>query len=139
MNFAFLKAKLRNLSWLPQRSSHLRLGAKGERAAARYLRKRKHRILARNYLCPYGEIDLVSSCDGFIVFVEVKTRTDASWQDPLEIVNEAKWRRVHRAAQAFLTRCVQGDPPCRFDLITVVWPKGSSASIEHFESAYEPG
>ncbi|MEK7756799.1 MAG: YraN family protein, partial [Planctomycetota bacterium] len=50
------------------------MGRQGERAAARYLRRRCYRILARNYRCFAGEIDLIASQAATIVFVEVKTR-----------------------------------------------------------------
>ena len=50
-------------------------GGRGERAAAQYLRKRGYRILAKNFLVPGGEADLVAEKDGLLVVVEVKTRS----------------------------------------------------------------
>ena len=52
----------------------MNLGAAGEKAAAKYLRRRGYRIVARNYRCRGGEIDLIALDADTIVFVEVKTR-----------------------------------------------------------------
>ena len=139
MNFAFIRKRLPNLSWpLRRPDGHLRLGARGERAAARHLKRRRHRIIARNYRCPVGEIDLISIHGDTVVFVEVKTRSSDEAEDPLDAVRPGKWARVERAARYFRTHKLTADHPCRFDLVTVVWPPRGSPIIEHFEDAFQP-
>lgn len=130
---------MRNLCWPPpSRDPRHRLGARGERAAARHLRKLRHRIVARNYRCPAGEIDLISTDDDTIVFVEVKTRSSDDAQDPFEAIRLSQWRRVQNAARCFLMERSAQDRPCRFDVVTVVWPARGSPRIEHFPDAFQP-
>lgn len=139
MNFASIIKRLRSLSW-PQRprNANLRLGIRGERAAASYLKRHRHRIVARNYRCPAGEIDLICRDGETIVFVEVKTRSGDAPIDPREVVRPDKWRRVERTARYYLTRRSGPNPPIRFDLVSVHWPEGGTPRIEHFEDAYCP-
>ncbi len=139
MNVAFITRKLRNLSWRRPRSSwKILFGSRGERLAARFLSRRKYRILARNYRCAVGEIDLIAVDGDMLVFVEVKTRSDDDHADAQESVRPIKWKRVHRAARFFLMETHAQHAACRFDLITILWPPGGSPQIEQFESAYEP-
>lgn len=129
----------RLLPWRRRRpEGHLGLGARGEALAVKALRRKGHRILRRNYRCPAGEIDLITSDADELVFVEVKTRVSDEHQDPLETVSPAKWRRIEGAARFFLARHVRGDPPCRFDRVTIVWPADGKPAVEHTISAFEP-
>ena len=83
-----------------------KIGKKGERAAARYLRRHGCRILARNCHQGKNELDLVVKDGAYIAFVEVKTRTFDSPEDitvrPSQAVNYAKRRRTRDAAYAYL-------------------------------------
>ena len=139
MSFASIRKRLSNLHWLPRRSSwNFLLGDRGERVAARYLGRRGHRIIARNYRCMAGEIDLICSHRDFIVFVEVKTRASIETEDPQEAVRAGQWARIERAARYFLMQQSAEDRPCRFDLVSVVWPSGGSPVVEHFEDVFQP-
>ncbi len=139
MNFAFLRERLRNLSWpAPRRDRRLVLGRRGERAAARHLRRRRYRILIRNYRCPAGEVDLICSHRDAIIFVEVKTRSSDEAQDVQEALRRSQWRRIENAARYFLMQRAAQGRPCRFDLVTVVWPPRGLPHIEHFQDAFQP-
>lgn len=140
MNFEFITRRLRNLSWRLRASSRrLWFGTAGERTAARALRRGRHVILARNYRCPGGEIDLITSDHGTLVFVEVKTRTDEKHQAAPEAVGPGKWSRVERAARYYVLRHrAVADRPMRFDLVTVVWARGQRPIVEHYPDAYQP-
>ncbi|MFH1921478.1 MAG: YraN family protein [Planctomycetota bacterium] len=117
----------------PERS----LGERGERAAARYLKRRGYKILARgNRLLP-GELDLVALDRETIVFVEVKTRRSADAGHPAESVNAAKQRRLTRLAVTFLKRHGLLERAARFDVVAVTWPEGSRPTIEHFKNAFD--
>jgi len=124
---------LRSLSWRSRPSDdRLRLGRRGERAAAKFLKRRRCRVLVRNYRCPAGEIDLICSDADAIVFVEVKTRTGDDAQDPQEAITPGQWRRIENAARYFiLSRSVE-HRPARFDVVTVLWPADGKPHIEHF-------
>jgi putative endonuclease len=118
------------------------LGARGERQAARFLRRRGYRILCRNYVCPLGEIDLVAQDGDTTVFVEVKTRTESPEAQPEHPVSSVQRRRVQRAALSFSRRYRLEDAPARFDVVLVTWSgRGvwGRASVEHFEDAFPLG
>ena len=139
MSLGFLTRRLRNLSWLaPASEGTQSLGRRGEEAAAKHLKRRSYRILARNYNCPLGEIDLVCRDGDTIVFVEVKTRSSILPQDPGDWVRRPQWARIGRAARFFLRQRAAEHHPWRFDLVMVDWPSRGRPHVEHFEDAYQP-
>ena len=113
------------------------LGTFGERKAADYLRRKGYRIVDSNYSCRFGEIDIVASRDGYIVFVEVKLRKNADFAEAREFVNYSKQQRIIKTAQLWLTvnKC-QLQP--RFDVIEVYAPGGTAGSVRifHLENAF---
>ena len=115
------------------------LGQRGEAAAARFLRRRGYKIIARGDRHRRGELDLVAvDPDRTIVFVEVKTRKSADAGHPSEAVDANKQRRLTRLAVGFLKRHGLLEYPARFDVVAVTWPPGKrSPKIEHFENAFE--
>ena len=138
VNVASIKKRLRNsLNWLRQPSSeHLRLGQRGERAAARFLKKKHYRILTRNYRCPSGEIDLIAVDGETLVFVEVRTRSHLDQEQPADIIGPMKWSRVERSARYFLLQQSMQHRPSRFDFVAIHWPNHRPPVIEHFLDAY---
>lgn len=96
-----------------------RTGREGEEAAAAFLRTRGYRILERNLRFRAGELDLVAEEGGFLVFVEVKTRTGSTFGSAAEAVTAEKQRRLVRLAGLYLARLGGHPPPCRFDVVTV--------------------
>jgi putative endonuclease len=110
------------------------LGDRGERAAARLLRRSGMRIITRNYRTPQGEVDLIAREGTTVVFVEVKSRRSGR---PAEAVTAEKERRLTLAALHFLRRHGLLDQPTRFDVITVVWPDDRRApDVEHYRDAF---
>ncbi len=95
------------------------LGRWGEGVAEGYLRRRGYRIVARNWRCADGEIDLVARQGGDWVFVEVRTRRAGVGGTPEESVTPAKQRRLLRLGQAFLQEHNLRDVPWRIDLVAV--------------------
>ncbi|MDQ3067382.1 MAG: YraN family protein [Actinomycetota bacterium] len=75
-----------------------------ERRAARHYRLRGYRILGTNVWAGGYELDLIARRGGKVVFCEVKGKTGAGFGDPLEMVDEEKVRRLHRAAESWLAR-----------------------------------
>jgi putative endonuclease len=111
------------------------LGDRGERAAARYLRRQGFRILVRGYRTPHGEIDLVARDGPTLVLIEVKSRRQGT---PTEAVTPEKQRRLTSAALHFLKRHNLLDQPSRFDVVAIVWPDDDrSPTIEHIRNAFE--
>ncbi|WP_435016183.1 YraN family protein [Tundrisphaera sp. TA3] len=114
---------------------NLWFGDRGEREAARFLRKRGLRILKRGYRTAQGEIDLIARDGDTLVFVEVKSRRAG---EPAEAVTPEKQRRITLAALHFLRRHGLLETPCRFDVVAIVWPEGRHpSSIEHLAHAFE--
>jgi putative endonuclease len=79
-----------------------RLGARGEQLAADWYAARGYTVVARNWRCREGELDLVVARDGELVFCEVKTRTSDRFGTPAEAVTFAKRRRIRGLAARFL-------------------------------------
>ncbi len=81
-------------------------------------------MLARNWRCSFGELDLVLALDGVIVFCEVKARATAEYGGPEGAVHWAKQRRLRRLAAAWLaTERPHGQFEVRFDVAAVVGAK----------------
>lgn len=114
------------------------LGDRGERAAARYLKRQGYRILARQSRSQIGEIDLIAMDGRTVVFVEVKTRTSQAAGHPAEAITAAKRRQLTRTALAWLKRRDLLDCSCRFDVVAITWQTGRAPVIEHFKNAFEP-
>ena len=78
-------------------------GAWGETYAARYLRDNGYNIMSANYVCRFGELDIVAEKGGVICFVEVKTRNSKTDTRPMEAVDREKQQKLKMAAKSFLS------------------------------------
>jgi putative endonuclease len=102
-----------------------RIGAYGETAVRVHLERMGWEILAANFRCQFGEMDLIARAglgnEETLVFVEVKTRRSARHGAPIEAVDTHKQSRLIAIAQAFLARQQAGgeEPACRFDIAEV--------------------
>ncbi len=115
------------------------LGNRGERQAARFLRKRGYQILARQYANRHGEIDLIARDGDCIVFVEVKTRRSDAAGLPFEAVTGDKQRKMTKTAMVWLKRRGLLESRSRFDVISILWPEGSKTpEITHYQNAFPP-
>lgn len=121
-----------------KRFLHKLLGDRGERAAARYLKKKGYRIVSRQYRNQFGEIDLIALDGQQIVFVEVKTRSSTANGQPFEAVHDAKQKKLTKLALVWLKKHQRMKQTARFDIVSIVWPDGSrQPDIEHFRNAFE--
>lgn len=112
------------------------LGQAGEEEAVKYLEEKGYKILMRNWKAGKHEIDIIAETNDFIVFVEVKTRSEDYLLDPSEAVTREKQRSIIFAADTFIKR-YNIDKESRFDIITVI-KKGSSFHTDHIENAFYP-
>jgi putative endonuclease len=112
------------------------LGAEGERAAEKFLRRQRYTIVARNYRCRLGEVDLVALDGATVVFIEVKTRTQPGFGSPLEAVDRRKQRQIQRTAQQYLSEHRLHDRNARFDVVGVWWDNGR-VHCELVKNAFE--
>lgn len=99
-----------------------KLGPKGEAFALGMLKKRGDKFIAANFMCPQGEVDIVSWHKDTLVFTEVRTRTSDKFGSPAESVTRFKQEKIKRAANWFVVKNFQGRklPPCRFDVIWLI-------------------
>jgi putative endonuclease len=114
----------------------LELGALGEAAAARAYRGRAFRVLARNWRCPAGELDLVVTRGSLVVFCEVKTRAGASLGGGYEGVTPRKQRKLRQLAEIFLAQARLTPRGVRFDVASVSGSGHGPPRVEIFEDAF---
>ena len=114
------------------------LGAKGEKLAIRFLKRKGYRIIQRNYKCKLGEIDIVARQDGTIIFVEVKTRQTEEFGAPQYAVNASKRKQISKVALSYIRNNKLAEQSCRFDVIAITLTSESRKPvIEHIENAFE--
>ena len=113
------------------------LGTDGEDAVAAWYRRTGYALVDRNWRCREGELDLVVSRGGALVFCEVKTRRGDAFGAPVEAVTVTKQRRLRVLA----TRWLAEHPDVRardlrFDVASVLAPRGAAPVIEVIEGAF---
>ncbi len=110
------------------------IGAQGESMACDYLVGRGYRVITRNYRTRQGEIDIIAARQGWLVFVEVKTRRSLRCGVGAEAVTWRKQRHLLAAALAYLA--AHPCEKCRFDVVEITLPAGAAPSIRHIENAF---
>ena len=114
------------------------LGRYGEDLAAEHLVAGGAVLLARNWRCREGELDIVAQeADGTVVFCEVKARSGTGFGEPAEAVGPVKARRIRTLACRWLQ---DNRPPgareLRFDVIAVVRRRGQAPELIHLRNAF---
>lgn len=112
----------------------MNLGREGEELAAEHVKGLGWRVLARNWRCRYGELDLVAEDGRTLVFIEVKARSTRRRGAPEEAVDAAKQARLSRIAAAYLAAHGASDRPCRFDVVAV-----EAGELRHHRAAFAAG
>lgn len=113
------------------------LGKSGEQLAARFLRKKRYRILEMNYRTSRGEIDIIARSGQVLVFTEVKTRKSDFLESPLAAVTIKKQRQISMVAQEYLNCNNLFDSEARFDVIAINLKDDGRPHIEHIENAFD--
>lgn len=113
-----------------------KLGQKGEELAVEHLKKAGYRILHRNWKSGKLEIDIIAENKDYIVFAEVKTRSDDYLENPRSAVYREKQKSMILAADNYI-RWNNIDKESRFDVIAIVI-KDDSHIIDHIEAAFYP-
>ena len=113
------------------------LGELGEEAAFEFLRKKRYRILERNYKTPLGEIDIIAQDKDCLVFIEVKSLSNTSYILPQEMVNKRKQEQIIRVALSYLKAKGLRNADCRFDCVAVVFSLGKEPEIELIKDAFQ--
>lgn len=116
------------------------VGRHGEQLAAEHLEAAGLQILARNWRCREGELDIVARDGAVLVFAEVKTRSSLAYGSPAEAVNRAKSARIRQLALRWIT--AQRDQPgaafwsaVRFDVVSVL-RRPDGFQVDHLVGAF---
>lgn len=117
------------------------VGTYGEQVAARHLQESGLTIVARNWRCEIGEIDIVALDGPVVVICEVKTRSGLGFGSGLEAVTWQKAARLRRLGRRWLA---EHDPSgvatarvgLRFDVLAVHRPRRGAATVEHLRGAF---
>ena len=110
-------------------------GRAGEDATLSVYRQRGFRLLHRNWRCRVGELDLVLSRNGLIVFCEVKTRSGSAFGGGYEAVTRSKRRKLLQLAALYLSSKAPPHDRVRFD-VGSVWLGRGAPDVEIFEDAF---
>ena len=114
------------------------VGAWGESLAATYLKKKRYKLVAANYHCRFGEIDLIVENGKYLVFAEVKLRKSERFARASEFVDVHKQNRIRTTAEMYLSENPTTLQP-RFDVIEIYAPDGietKKPEIFHLEDAF---
>jgi putative endonuclease len=110
-------------------------GKTGENAAAKYLKNKGYKILAKNFRKTYGEIDIIAQKGENITFVEVKTRKSDAYGTPAEFVTIKKQKRIIKAAYTYIQE-KDLDAEFTFDIVEVYFDGRKVTQINHIENAF---
>ena len=111
----------------------MKLGCWGENIAEKYLKKKGYVIVARNFRCKLGEIDIIALDGKELVFIEVKTRQNQNYGLPCEAITASKIKHLRRTA-AYYTALYSADRiDARLDVIEIL-TKETQTCIHHIEN-----
>ena len=114
-------------------------GAWGEALAAKYLQRKRYKVIATNYRSRFGEIDLIVADRRYLVFVEVKLRKSDTFASAFEHVDRRKQDRIRTTAAIYLSEYPTDLQP-RFDVVEIYAPEGTQTKrpqINHMEDAFQ--
>ena len=106
-------------------------GAAGEERAARWYAREGYEVVARNWRCKEGELDLVVRRRREVVFVEVKTRRTDRFGIPAEAITPVKQRRLRVLAGQYLAATEVRAASLRFDVVSIL-----AGELEVIEAAF---
>lgn len=109
-------------------------GDEAEDKAAKYLADNGYKIIERNFACRTGEIDIIASKGGALVFAEVKARKTEAFGGPEAAVTRSKQKKIAASAMCYIKEKKPKFDSLMFDIIAV--PDGGS--IRHVKNAFVP-
>lgn len=113
------------------------LGAQAEDLACQYLNQQGLQLVARNYRCKLGEIDLIMRDKDYLVFVEVRYRKQMGFGSNLESVNYFKQQKLIKATRYYLqTHNLYNTQACRFDVVALTKQTGEF-KLEWIKDAFQ--
>ena len=123
---------------MTERNNPQQSGQAAEALARQFLEQRGLRLLAQNWRCRLGELDLVMLDADTVVFVEVRYRRHSAWGGAAESVDARKREKLSRAAQHFLQQEARwAKYPCRFDVIAITADSQAPAQLDWIQNAFD--
>ncbi|MFO7774106.1 MAG: YraN family protein [Dehalococcoidia bacterium] len=114
------------------------VGKLGEKEAQKFLKKRGYRIRETGFRCHHGEIDIVAQQKNYLVFVEVRTKSNLDFGTPEESLTQSKKTRLIASALTYITTHQNLPSLWRIDVIAIeLDDKGQTRRIELIENAIE--
>lgn len=115
------------------------IGQEGEDIAAEYLVNSGFELVTRNYRHGHGEIDIIvnDKSDGYLVFVEVKTRQNLEFGEPEYAITKSKIKQLKKIAEAYVYEKDFKEVECRFDVIAIIWNRETKPKITHYKNAFD--
>ncbi len=126
-----MAAKIKSIA---ARDSRRQFGNRGEDLAAVFLQEHGFRILARNWSCRLGEIDLIAEKDDALHFIEVKTRRSRAFGDPQEAVTRTKLRHVQRAVEVYVAQAGAVSRNYQIDVLAILLLPGQVPQFDFIEN-----
>jgi putative endonuclease len=117
------------------RQSTREFGQQGEQLAKQYLLQKGYSIVATNWRCSFGEIDIIAQSQGVLLFIEVRTRRAKTTEVPFESITAPKRRKLAHLAYVYLSANAKEDVIWRVDVIAIAIPRNGQPIIEHIEDA----
>ena len=112
------------------------IGNYGEKIATDFLVEKGFEIIEQNYHFGHGEIDIIAKEKDILVFVEVKTRKNLEFGDPILVVTKNKQRQLKKIAEAYLYEKEIKNTDCRIDVIGILLNKNLPPKITYIENAF---
>ncbi len=123
---------------MSERISTQQRGDAAEALARQHLEQHGLRLLAQNWRCRLGELDLVMLDADTVAFVEVRYRRYSAWGGAAESVDARKREKLCRAAQHFLQQESRwAKYPCRFDVIAITADSQAPAQLDWIQNAFD--
>ncbi len=111
-------------------------GIRGEQIALDFLLGLGYQLVAKNWRCRSGEIDLIMMDGNIMVFVEVKARRGSGYGLPQEAVGSKKQAKIRRLAQYYLMVAKRDEQDLRFDVVAITFPGDQEPLIEHLQGVF---
>ena len=116
-------------------AKHLELGKAGEDATLAHYLDAGYQLVARNWRCRAGELDLILSRNDMLVFCEVKTRRGVAHGGGFAAVGAQKQAKLQTLAELFMMHTNRWNAAARFDVASVLL-SDSGATVDIFEDAF---
>ena len=114
------------------------VGKLGEKAARKFLKKRGYRIREVGFRCPRGEIDIIAQQKDYLVFVEVRTKSNLDFGTPEESITQSKKKKLVALALTYTSTHQNLPSLWRIDVVAIeLDDKGQPTRIELIENAIE--